>query len=459
MTLTEVMAEFAFSLRGEDVPERVESAVRMYLADTMGCMVGAYHSEPAGVLRRWVVEGGSGGESTIIGSGCRVATDKAALVNGTMVRYLDANDIMLAPGGRGGHFSDATPSLLAMAETHGRSADEFVTCVVASYELQAALNRMFPFMSRGFHALTQVTWAAPIVLVRLAGGSPEQAVHAAGLSGATGMVLNTWLKPSRNIPWIKAVSVGMAGQRAVESAEMAMLGVTASEDALETAIETLGPATAEDVDMNGMDHLGEEWYTTENIIKAYPSQIYTQAAVEASIELHRRGVRPGHIEKIMLYGHRNVAAGVQGSAEAYRPTGRESADHSTPYVMSMALLRGKLTRQEFEEAPWTRADVQAVMKKIELVFERERDLAYMERGVLGVRVEAELTDGRTETVEIHQPRGHPDAPFGEEDLVRKMTWLVEDVAVPGTARRLIELCNGMSTAGDLAALFEACKVV
>ena len=207
------------------------------------------------------------------------------------------------------------------------------------------------------------------------------------------MVLNTWLKPSPNIPWIKAVSVGMAGQRAVESAEMAVLGVTASVDALESAIETLGPTSAEDIDMNGMAHLGEEWHTTRNIIKTYPSQIYTQAAVEASIELHRRGLRPEQTRKISLYGHRHVASGVQGSAQAFRPTGRESADHSTPYVMSMALLRGELTRREFEDAPWTRPDVQALMQKVELVLDRERDLAFMERGVLGVRVEAELTDG------------------------------------------------------------------
>ena len=181
-------------------------------------------------------------------------------------------------------------------------------------------------------------------------------------------------------------------------------------------------------------------------------------AVEASIELHRRGLRPEQTRKISLYGHRHVASGVQGSAQAFRPTGRESADHSTPYVMSMALLRGELTRREFEDAPWTRPDVQALMQKVELVLDRERDLAFMERGVLGARVEAELTDGQTETVEIHQPRGHPDAPFGEEDLMRKVTWLVEDVVAPGTARRLIELCNGMSTSEDLTSLIEACKI-
>ncbi len=420
MTFTEVMARFAFSLTPQDVPAEVEKAARTYLADTVACMIGAYPSEPAVALRRWVAEKRSVGESTIIGSDQKVPTDKAALINGTTVRYLDSNDILFEPGGRGGHFSDATPSLLAMAEKHGRSAEEFITCVVASYELQAALNRVFPFMARGFHALTQVTWVAPILLVRLAVGTPTQAVHAAGLSGATGMILNTWLKPSHSIPWIKAVSVGMAGQRAVESAELAMLGVTASEDALETAIETLGPAAADDVDMNAMNHLGKEWHTTRNIIKAYPSQIFTQAAVEASVELYRRGVRPEGVRKITLYGHRNVASGVQGSAEAYRPANRESADHSTPYVMSMALLRGRLTPREFDDAPWTRPDVQAMMDKIHLVLDQTRDSAFLEKGVLGVRVEAQLTNSQTQVVEIHQPRGHPDAPFTQADLKRKI---------------------------------------
>ena len=457
MTFTEVMAQFAFSLTRQDIPAEIQKAARTYLADTVACMIGAYPSEPATALRRWVEEKQGVGDSTIIGSDKKAPTDKAALVNGTTVRYLDANDILYEPGGRGGHFSDATPSLLAMAEKHGRSADEFITCVVASYELQAALNRVFPFMTRGFHALTQITWVAPILLVRLAGGTPTQAIHAAGLSGATGMVLNTWLKPSHSIPWIKAVSVGMAGQRAVQSAELAMLGVTASEDALETAIDTLGSAAADDVDMNGMAHLGKEWHTTRNIIKAHPSQIFTQAAAQASIELYRRGVRADGIEKITLYGHRNVASGVQGSAEAYRPANRESADHSTPYVISMALIRGKLTPREFEDAPWTCPDVQTLMDKIHLVPDQARDSAFLEKGILGVRVEAQMTDGPTQIVEIHQPRGHPEAPFNEADLQQKIEWLVENVAEEGTAGRLIEICNSMSTNDDLAALIEACK--
>ena len=250
----------------------------------------------------------------------------------------------------------------------------------------------------------------------------------------------------------------MAGQRAVESAEMAMLGVTASEDALETAIETLGPAAADDVDVDGMARLGNEWHTTRNIIKAHPSQIYTQAAAQASIELYRRGVRPEGVRKITLYGHRNVASGVQGSAEAYRPANRESADHSTPYVMSMALIRGKLTPREFEGAPWTHPNVQALMDKVHLVLDPARDSAFLKKGVLGVRVEAQLKDGQTQVVEIHQPKGHPDAPFSQEDLKRKIEWLVEDVAPPGTANRLIDIATACQQRTTWQTLIQASKV-
>ena len=45
----------------------------------------------------------------------------AALVNGTMVLYLDANDISASGGGR---FSDGILPLLAVAQNRGLSADE-----------------------------------------------------------------------------------------------------------------------------------------------------------------------------------------------------------------------------------------------------------------------------------------------------------------------------------------------
>jgi 2-methylcitrate dehydratase PrpD len=124
----------------------------------------------------------------------------------------------------------------------------------------------------------------------------------------------------------------------------------------------------------------------------------------------------------------------------------------------MALVRGRLTSREYEGAPWETPEVKAVMAKIELHRDPEKDRALDTAGILGVRLVAELADGRVEEVIVHQPRGHPDAPLSEAELAQKMTWLLRDLVPPDTPGRLLELCSRLSTPEDVNELVEACRV-
>ena len=256
---------------------------------------------------------------------------------------------------------------------------------------------------------------------------------------------------------IKGVAVGLVLERALEGAELAGLGVTATEDALETVFSSLGRLSASAIDTTCLEKLGSRWTAARNMIKAYPAQLYTQAAIEAALRLYHSGIRADKIRKLTLYGHRSVCGGVQGSPEAFAPTSQEAADHSTPYVTAMALLRGRLTSREYEGAPWETSEVKAVMSKIKLVREPERDRALDEKGILGVRLVAELNDGRLEEAVVHQPRGHPDAPLSDAELLEKMTSLVDGVASVDSARRLLEICGNLSTSEDVKELVEACR--
>ena len=455
-TLARVMADYAFSLRYDSIPVEVMAAARRHLADSVACALGAYNTGPAEAVRRHAIEKGGRAEATILGTNRKVPARLAALANGTMVRYLDANDVfVLSRGGPSGHFSDGTPGLLAVAEQYGRSAEELLTCLTASYEIQGALAQSFNFWDCGLHAETNVAWVVPILAARLMGATPVKAVHACGLAVATGTVLNTWIRPMHAIPMIKSVAVGLVLERVLEAAELATLGVTATEDALETVFFSLA---ASPIDVTCLEQLGKRWTATRNMIKAYPAQLYTQAAIEAVLHLYRGGVRADSIRKLTLYGHRNVCGGVQGSPQAFAPANQEAADHSTPYVMAMALLRGKLTSREYDEVPWETSEVKATMAKIELVHDPERDRAFDTRGILGVRLVVELTDGRTEEIIVHQPKGHPDAPLSDAELLEKMGWLLEDLAPPDTPMRLLDLCTRLSTAEDVQELIELCQV-
>ena len=457
-TFAEIMADYTFFLRFDSIPAEVVTAVRRHLADTMACALGAYDTAAAHAVRRYAFEKGGRAEATILGTNRKVPAGLAVLVNGTMVRYLDANDIFVSSrGGPSGHCSDGTPGLLAIAEQYRRGGEEFLTGLVASYELQGALAETFNFWDRGLHMLTNVGWVVPIVAARLMGATPKEAVHACGLSVATDMVFNTWLRTTNSIPMIKGVAVGLVLERALEAAELAVLGVTATEDALETAITGLVPRGDPGVVQTRLEQLGKRWTTTRNMIKAYPAQLYTQAAIGAVLHLYHNGIRAGAVRKLILYGHRNVCGAVQGSTQAFAPASREAADHSTPYVMAMALLRGRLTSQAYDGAPWKTSEIKSVMAKIELVEDRQYDTAFDTQGILGVRLVAELTGGRKEEILVHHPKGHPDAPLSDVELLGKMIWLLEGVAPAHTAKRLLDLCNCLSTVEHLDQLIETCN--
>ena len=453
------MAEFTFALRYDSIPAEVKAAARRHLADTMACALGARDAVSVHALRKYAIAQGGRADATILGTAEKVPAGLAALVNGTMVRYLDANDIfVLSRGGASGHFSDGTAALLALAERYQRSGEELLTCIVASYELQGALAESLDFWKRGLHPLANVAWVVPIVAARLAGATTTEAVHACGLAVATGTVLNTWIRSADTIPMIKNVAVGMVLQRALETAELAALGVTATVDALETVIATLDSQRSSRFDPAPIEKLGQRWSTARNMIKAYPAQVNLQSAIEATLGLFQKGIRVDQVRKLILYGHRNVCGGVQGSPQAFAPSSRETADHSTPYVMAKALLSGRMTFHEYENAPWQTAEVKSVMANIELVIDPERDKAFDVEGLLGVRLTAKLHDGRTEEVVVRQPRGHPEAPLSEAELLEKMTWLLQASAPALKPQRLLDLCNRLSTVEDIVELIECCRV-
>ena len=103
-TCAQIMAEFTFGLNYDSIPAEVVTSARRHLADSMACALGAYNTAAAQAVRRYATEKGGCTDATILGTEQKVPVGLAALVNGTMVRYLDANDIfILSRGGASGH--------------------------------------------------------------------------------------------------------------------------------------------------------------------------------------------------------------------------------------------------------------------------------------------------------------------------------------------------------------------
>jgi 2-methylcitrate dehydratase len=140
MYLAEMMADYALDLAFEDLPEAVVAAALRAVADTLACAVGAVGEEGPELLRDFAVARSSMFESSLIGSDEQINMPLAALVNCSLARDLDANDLYAGTPGRDtGHFSDAIPALLGVAEAICASGQDLLKAVVIAYELQAVL--------------------------------------------------------------------------------------------------------------------------------------------------------------------------------------------------------------------------------------------------------------------------------------------------------------------------------
>jgi 2-methylcitrate dehydratase len=458
-TCAEAMAGFAAGLRYEDLGETAVCAAKRCIADALGCAIAARGGRAATRLRATVARRSSSREATLLGGGGRADVEGAALVGCTMVRDLDANDLYAGPPDRDtGHFSDALPAVLAQAEASGSDGRELLTAVVAVYELQAALAEAYLWMERGLHSVSQVGWALPAVLGRLRGLSEEQIVNAISTSGTmSGLVLQSWLGAA-DIPDIKAVSTGMVAAGAVRATDLAAEGLSAPAGALETLFERLPSDARPEL----FQRLAERSPAAiqRTMFKRFPAQIYVQAAIEAAIGVRRRLQLEGlaNVASVRLEGHSRVAAGVQGSADAFHPATRGSADHSTPFAVAVALRDGGLTPASYRDEPWADPDLAALMERTTLVVDSDLDRALSERGQLGCRLTVRTAADDEATESVTQQRGHPDRPLSDADLREKARAFVDPVLGDGAADRLWDAVHRLEEQSSLDALLAACAV-
>lgn len=460
MAHAETIAEFALGLDLESIPGEVQRAALVAIADALACGLGAIHEPGPSILRQYARQHSAHPQASILGdpdSAKQVDIGLAALVNGALVRDLDANDLYAgAPGRDTGHFSDAIPALLAVAERNGATGSEFLTAVVIAYEVQAALAESYLWMVRGLHSVSQLAWAIPAAAGRLLGLTNEQIVSAIGLSGTTaGLTLNSWLKPAASMPLIKGGAPGFVGKQALEATELAGLGFSAPADALETLFDRL-PA---DADSTPFERLAQpvRFTTTRNMLKRYPAQIYTQSAIQAAVSLQPQINSVEEIAVATVYGHRGVAAGVQGSGAAYTPLTRGAADHSTPFVVATALRDGDVSPASYDDEPWLDPEMVDLMRRVDLVIDPAFETGLVEHGRFGCRLVVELLDGRRLEATVEQQRGHPDNPMGRDELLAKMRGLADRQLGEGTADRLLTAVESLPGASNLEQLIAACR--
>lgn len=422
-SLARQISRFSLRLKYEDLPSDVVNEVKRYLYDSIGCAYGGYSTHDVEIVKNIYSDMGGKGESTVIGSGDKIPAYNATFLNSLMIRALDFNDIYWKEDPS--HPSDIIPVALAVGERENKNAKDVITAIVLAYEFECRLCEFAVpgIRERKWHHATLTQFVSPIVAGYLLGLNEDQMVSAIGISGSHNLTLGA--VTAGKLTMMKNTVDPLAAQSGVMAALMARQGYSGTEqifEGKEGLIQTLGPDWDTDKLVGG---LGESFKILECSMKAFPTEALTHTHISTAIKVVTENeIKPDDIEEVTVTTIAR-AVDILFDPEKYKPTTRETADHSLPYCVAAAIVDRKITTDQFNTERINDPQIQGVLPKIKGEASQEFEKMFPEKQPS--RVKIRLKDGQEFAAQLDFPKGDPREPMSEQDLDNKFKGLSSDL--------------------------------
>ena len=424
-TLAEQLAGFSVGLKFEDLSAPVVHEVKRRIIDSLGCAFGAWKAEPCVIARQVASTFSAKSGATLLGTRHQAPPDWAAFANGCLVRYLDYNDTYLSK--EPAHPSDNIPAALAVAEAGNANGRELITAIALAYEVQCRLCDAASIRARGWDHVTYGAFSSALAAARLMGLDAERTRHAVGIAG----VASAALRQSRvgELSHWKGCAFANAARHGVYAALLARAGMTGPAPIFEgeKGFEKLVSGPLHDLKLPTADFglPKGDFMILKTHIKFWPAEYHSQSAIEAALKLRTQINDPAEIESVLVESH-DAAVDIIGSEpEKWRPTSRETADHSLPYIVAATLTDGEVTVKQFAPERFTDSKLLALVKRVKV--ERHAELSARYPEAVGNIVTVRLTNGRVFSERVDYPRGHARNPLSDAEVEAKFHNLADGV--------------------------------
>jgi 2-methylcitrate dehydratase len=440
-TLSRTLSRYSSNLTYEDLSPEVIRYGKHLLLDTIGVALGAYLSEPSRITRSVIGELGGRPEATIIGSGDRTSASLAALANGAMVRYLDFMDVYFNLDGP--HPSENIPVALAMAERQRASGKEMFVGMFLGFELMGRFADTWSTPRLGFHHVTLGGYITPIVAGKILGLTEDQLVNAVGLGGATS---HTTSYLGDQVTMIKALGYAFTGQRGIEAALMAQKGMTGPENVLEVFMR-VARFTG---DVTPLTRGRDTPRILRTAIKPYASEYMTHSPLEALFSIVKdHPLKAEDVDSMNLQTFR-TAIGVLARPGAYKPQTRETADHSLPYCLALALVEGDLGPEQFAREQWKDPKIIELMSRITIAEDPAMTKLYPPARPADLQIRTR--DGKVYQKRVDYPKGDPHNRMSDEEVQAKFRKLARPLMSESRVDAIIECVNNVDQLRDTGEL-------
>jgi 2-methylcitrate dehydratase len=454
--LARSLAEYALSVRYQELDSRTVKEMKARIVDALGCAIGAYGEEPVNIARRTVAGLRGRGGSTIFGTGSKTSPELAAFVNGLMVRYFDFSDTYLSK--EPAHPSDNVAPCFAVAESEGSPGKELIAAAVAAYEIQCRLCDAADIRHRGWdhvnYGLVSSSLAAS-ALMKLDERKAAQAVNIA----LNGHIAMRQVRAGELSMW-KGASFSNAARNGVFAALLAREGMTGPAPIFEGEMGFFRQVSGKfSLDTGRFGGNGGAYKVNETYIKYWPAEYHAQSAIWAALEARRHVKDLSAVSSVLVETHEAGYTILGKDREKWRPKTKETADHSLPYIVGMALLRGVVDNSTYSDRNLRDRKNMDFLKRIRVVKDRDFTALYPLGGMPN-RITVTEAGGRETTAEVVVPKGHPLNPMTKADIEAKFLRLTRSRLGERGAREALSRLWALEKEGDLrqvAALLRAEK--
>lgn len=445
-TISHKFSQFLTQLTFDDLSADQVHKIKTYFVDWLGSAYAGQTQRPIKIMLEVVDSLGGKPESTLIPDNAKSMSLLAALVNGASSHMVEMDDLhkesVFHPA------APIMPAVFAAAEREKASGKDLIIAIAAGYEvgIRVAVAVGQSHYQRWHTTSTCGTFGAAAGAAKILGLDEEQAVWALGSAGTQASGLWEFLVESA---MSKQLHPGKSALNGLLSALLAQKGFTGARKILEGE-KGFFRATSEDFDEEkSLAGLGKNFLFERNSLKYYASCGHTHSAIQSILQATE--ANPMHavdIERVDV----SVYQAALDLLENVEPNTPYAAKFSLPFCVATALRYGHVNPGDFIETRLQEPDLIQLMERIEIRSDPQLSLQYPVKWP--ARVEIITRDRKRLKGSSDYPKGDPENPLGERDVIEKFRDLTRGLISDSSGEAIVERVMGLEDVDDVSHLLE-----
>lgn len=448
MDLMQAIVRHISDAKYDDLTTETVEVIKKLFLDTLGTTIAGTGATGSKALVDLAKDWGGKAESTIWVFGEMVPAHHAALVNCTMARALDLDDVHEAGGG---HLSaTVVPISLILAEYIGRpiKGKDAVLAIAIGADLICRLRRALT-TNPGWLAETFSPFGVVAMAGKLMGFDEEHLANALGLAYS---MCSTNLQANLDGALSVRLQQGIGAQAGVLAAILAKNGFTGAKNVFEGkyGLYRLYGQNRYNLDVV-TDQLGKRFEIVNDSIKPYPCCKFAHMPIYATLEIMKeQKIDPKEITQVTVFTNSNgynICAAGDNKVDLKNTV---DAQFSIPYTVAVAAVRGKVFIDDFTEETIRDSDVLELARKVTVRVDPELDK--IPQMIVPNRVDLDVKGGKRYSMHVEYVKGHPRNPMSMTECIEKFQQCVPFSAKPlnqAHVASIIELVEHLEVLDDV----------